>query len=178
MYAVVCQVLNIVGMDNIEAVPTLHAFYKDCLTLHINQKSYVHMGQVTSSILRHTDIEPPVFFAEVDIMSLLQNKPKKQPYNPIAKFPAVLRDRSLAIEESVTFAQIYQLIKKQAIEQLQAVYMIDYYVGNNLDSSKKAYTLRFVLQDVKKTLREQEIYKIMQQFIQVLQTELSATIRG
>ncbi len=177
LYAVVQQILQQRGITNIEAVPIEHPFYKDCLTLNLDKKIYVRMGQVASSILKHLNIEPTVFFAQIDMVPLLQNKPRQQHYKPIVKFPTVLRDLSLAINSSVTFSQIHKLIKKQAIPQLQNIYMIDYYKGNSIEKDKKAYTLRFVLQSAKNTLKEKEINKIMQQLCQVLQTELGAIIR-
>ncbi|HBH24673.1 MAG TPA: hypothetical protein DDY13_14790, partial [Cytophagales bacterium] len=55
--------------------------------------------------------------------------------------------------------------------------VFDYYEGDKIDESKKAYALGFILQDDRKTLTDKVIDKVMDRLIQVYEKELGAVIR-
>ena len=55
--------------------------------------------------------------------------------------------------------------------------MYDIYEGKNIDKNKKAYAIRFILQDDLKTLDEKSINYTMETLIKSFEKELKAQIR-
>ena len=55
--------------------------------------------------------------------------------------------------------------------------LVDIYEGETIGKNKKTYTLNFTLQDKNKTLRDKEIDKIMNKFINHFEKKLNAEIK-
>ena len=135
------------------------------------------MGRVHTSILKAMEINTDVFFAQIDLSVLLSLQPSTTRYIPIAKHPTITRDLSLAVSSSITFEQIHSVIKKKKIAQVKKFYLIDHYIGKSLAASQRSYTLRFVLQDARKTLRDMEANVVMKELGSSLEQALGAIIR-
>jgi phenylalanyl-tRNA synthetase beta chain len=98
-------------------------------------------------------------------------------FKDISKFPAVRRDLSMLIDQSVTFAQLELIARKAERKLLQNVNVFDVYQGDKLPAGKKSYALSFVLQDDEKTLTDKAIDTTIQKIIYNLGKEAGAEIR-
>lgn len=136
------------------------------------------MGQVASAITAQLDIDRLVFFAEIrsDLLFALGRKHKLQ-VEDINKFPVVIRDFALLIDEGVTFLELQKVAKEAGGKTLREVQLFDVYKGDNLPEGKVSYAVRFRLQDDKGTLTEKQIEKTMKNISSRLNSKLGATIR-
>jgi phenylalanyl-tRNA synthetase beta chain len=98
-------------------------------------------------------------------------------FKDISKFPAVRRDLSMLIDQSVTFAQLELIARKAERKLLQDVNVFDVYQGDKLPPGKKSYALSFVLQDDEKTLTDKAIDTTIQKIIYNFGKEAGAEIR-
>jgi phenylalanyl-tRNA synthetase beta chain len=89
----------------------------------------------------------------------------------------VRRDLSLVISKSVSYQDILNLTKKTERNLIKSVDVFDLYEGDIIEESKKAYSLKFILQDDKKTLTEKVIDKTMKRLMATFEKELGAVIR-
>ena len=70
------------------------------------------------------------------------------------------------------------MTKKTEKKLIQDVRIFDVYENEEqLGAGKKAYAVKFLLQDEAKTLNDKEIDKVMKALIDNFQTKLGATIR-
>lgn len=141
-------------------------------------KVIARLGEVAPSILEKLDIRIPVFFAELrfDLM-MAEVENNKLQVGEINKFPTVVRDFALLIDENITFAELEKCAKHAGGKLLREVRLFDVYKGRNLPQGKVSYALRFRLQEDKGTLTEKQIEKIMNNIRTRLEKELGATIR-
>ena len=143
-----------------------------------NNKQLVKFGAVAKDALKKVDVDKEVFYADFnfDLILTLVRK-NKIVYEEISKYPAVRRDLSMLIDQSVTFGQLKQIAQKTERKLLQDVNVFDVYQGDKLPAGKKSYALSFVLQDSEKTLTDKAIDSTMQKLIYNLSKEAGAEIR-
>ncbi|MGZ3757817.1 MAG: phenylalanine--tRNA ligase subunit beta, partial [Mucilaginibacter sp.] len=141
-------------------------------------KQLVKFGATTNDALKKADVDKPVFYADFNFdMILAAVKKNKIVYQEVSKFPAVRRDLSMLIDNTVTFGQLKQIAQKTERKLLKEVDVFDVYQGDKLPAGKKSYALSFILQDIEKTLTDKAIDAIMQKLIYNLGKEAGAEIR-
>ncbi len=176
--SIVDNILQRLGIVNPSPEELNHPEFAYGLEYRKGQKVLVKYGQVSSALLKKTDVEKPVFAAVVNwdlLLTIIKNN--KITYREVAKFPAVRRDLSMLIDSAVKFEQLKRIAQKTEKNLLKEIDVFDVYQGDKLPEGKKSYALSFILQDEEKTLTDKQIDSIMQKLILNFEKELSAEIR-
>jgi phenylalanyl-tRNA synthetase beta chain len=141
-------------------------------------KKLVEMGVLSKKVLKQTEINVPVYYAELNWTALMKVIRKNElTFTEISKFPPVSRDLALLIDKNVEFAEIENIARQTEKKILKKVELFDVYEGKNLPEGKKSYAVNFVLQDETKTLNDKQIDAIMQKLIMNLKNKLHAELR-
>jgi len=141
-------------------------------------KQLAVIGTVNPSLARKFGIKQPVFAAEISWPVLFELvKRDKVAFKELPKFPEVRRDLALLLDESVTYAQLQTSAMKAAKKLLKQVSLFDVYRGDKIPEGKKQYALSFVLQDLEKTLTDQDVEKVMGRIFSSFQNEFGAALR-
>ncbi len=136
------------------------------------------MGTVSPARLRQFGIKQPVFAAEISWPALFELvKRNKIRYKELPKYPEVRRDLAILIDESVTFADLRKSAFRVGKKLLRQVTLFDVYRGDKIGEGKKQYALGFVLQDLDKTLTDNDVEKMMNKFLSTFQNEFGASLR-
>lgn len=141
-------------------------------------KQIGNIGIVSKKILKESNIDTDVYFAELN-WNLLMKESKKNNISSseISKFPPVKRDLALLVDSETPFAEIEKIAFASEKKLLKDVYLFDVYEGKNLEAGKKSYAVSFILQDKEKTLNEKQIDAIMKKIISNLEQKLGAKLR-
>lgn len=141
-------------------------------------KTLCELGLVSRPVLKMTDVDQPVYYADINWDELLKATRKvKTSYTELPKYPAVRRDLALLIDKTVKFQDIERLAYQTEGKLLKDVTLFDVYEGKNLEAGKKSYAVSFMLQDESQTLNDVMIEKVMNKLIAALQTKLDAKLR-
>jgi phenylalanyl-tRNA synthetase beta chain len=118
-------------------------------------------------------------FSSLEWDSLLQIKPKKNvTYQAVSKFPSVRRDLALVVDNSINFIDIELIANKVGKKILNSVNLFDVYKNSDqLGKGKKSYAVSFTFEDHEKTLKDQEIDRLMNKLINEFERQLNASIR-
>jgi phenylalanyl-tRNA synthetase beta chain len=144
----------------------------------LNGKQLVKFGSVAAASLKKIDVDKEVFYADFNFdLILAAIRKNKIVYEEVSKFPAVRRDLSMLIDQSVSFGQLKQIAQRTERKLLKEVDVFDVYQGDKLPAGKKSYALSFIIQDIEKTLTDKAIDSIMQKLIYNLGKEAGAEIR-
>ncbi len=143
-----------------------------------NNKPLVSMGKLNAAVLKSFDIKQDVYYAEIDWLPLLKElNPENVKYSEVPRFPEVRRDLALLLDQSVTFASVESLAYRIGKGLLKAVNLFDVYEGDKIEAGKKSYAVSFILQDLQKTLTDQEVEKMMKRLTESFEKELGAQVR-
>ena len=141
-------------------------------------KQVAVMGTVNPALARRFGIKQPVFAAEINWQVLFEIvRRDKVAFKEMPKFPEVRRDLALLLDEKVTFAELRAAAFKSAKKLLKQVTLFDVYRGDKIPEGKKQYALGFTIQDIEKTLTDQDTERVMSRLLTTFQTEFGAQLR-
>jgi phenylalanyl-tRNA synthetase beta chain len=146
--------------------------------IKLNGKEIGFIGKLSQKVLQQWDIKAQdIYVAQVDTEQLMELPKKKIAYQPIAEFPAVVRDVSIAVKKEISYAQIEALAKQNGGSILKAVQFIEQYMGDKVPAGQKALVFSLVYQHPSRTLREEEITAVHQGILKSLADSLGALQR-
>ena len=136
------------------------------------------MGTVAPARLKQFGIKQPVFAAEIQWDALLEIvKRDKIRYKELPKFPEVRRDLAILLDESVQYSDLRKSAFRVGKKLLKNVGLFDVYRGDKIPAGKKQYALSLVLQDLEKTLTDNDVERIMSKLLSTFTNEYGATLR-
>ena len=141
-------------------------------------KQLAVMGTVNPALARRFGIKQPVFAAEISWPVLFELiKRNKVAFKEMPRFPEVRRDLALLLDESVSYADLRAAAFKNAKKLLKQVGLFDVYRGDKIPEGKKQYAMSFVIQDVEKTLTDQDTERVMEKLLAMFCKDFGAQLR-
>lgn len=175
----ILQILNRLGIQDIQETSQKEANYSDAITLKLKGKELGTLGIVDKKILKKMDVGQDVFFAELDWDLIVATAAEFQlKYKEISKFPAVKRDLALLIDKNIFYKDLFEATQTLKLDLLKSVQLFDVYEGDKLPEGKKSYAMSFVLQNEEKTLSDVEIDGAMNELIRNFQEKFNAELRN
>jgi phenylalanyl-tRNA synthetase beta chain len=98
-------------------------------------------------------------------------------FRSYSRFPSIRRDLAVVVDEAVSAEALRRAAKLAAGEHLQHLVVFDVYRGKGVDTRRKSVALGLILQDVSRTLTDEDADKTMRSVMLQLERELGATIR-
>jgi phenylalanyl-tRNA synthetase beta chain len=148
-----------------------------CASVQIDGEPAGILGEIEHSVLKNFDIKNKVYALELDGEKLLRHASLARRFSEPARYPSVLRDISILIDNAVPNAAIVDSIKENAGELLKDVRLVDRYHGGQVPAGKQSLTYRLEYRDPKKTLEDREVQEAHSRVISALQERLGAALR-
>ena len=134
------------------------------------------IGELHPEVLDSFEISGNVYLFEIDLTVLLLFTTGYKKFQPIPRFPAIVRDMALVVDTGITHQQIQDIIKSFSL--VNQVVIFDVYTGEQLPSGKKSLAYRITFQSPSHTLTDEEVNKVQQQILGKLSHELGAALRA
>ena len=99
-------------------------------------------------------------------------------FRTLSKFPAVRRDISIIIDETISALQVEDCVGQIGIDVLKNLELFDVYHGEGIDSGKKSLSLSLTFQASSRTLNDEEVESLVAKAVDALGTGLGAVLRG
>ena len=133
--------------------------------------------QIPPAQAKKLDLRDAVYVAEVELAPLLAVARDDRQFRELPKFPAVVRDVALLVNESVSHGDVLAAIQKNRNKLLERVELFDIYRGSSIPTGKKsmAYSLTFRAPD--RTLTDAEVNGAHEQLKRLLMQTLPCEIR-
>ena len=155
-----------------EAAEIKHLRPGQSASVKIDGKPIGSVGRLNEEIAANYKFRQPVYVAEIDLQAVLEAPRRPPAYAPLSRFPAVVRDVSLAVTRDVSFGAIKNAIENQKIEVLRDVQFVDIYEGQGMASSERSLTVRLVYRSDERTLIEDEVEQVHSQILKRVEEEL------
>ncbi len=175
--SVVERILNKFNIKNASSRPVDGDMFAFGLQISLNEKEIVAFGRLAAGITKQVGIDQPVWYANFNWEYLLKQSGKQIEYKEISKFPEVARDLSLVLDKQIKFEDVRSIAVKSENKLLRDIKVFDVYEGDSVGKDKKAYAIKFILQDQHKTLTDKVIDKTMSRLMGAFENELGAIIR-
>ena len=135
------------------------------------------LGMIDAAPLSHYGLEKPLAAGRLNFEMLLAYAGTVRQYTPVPRFPAVLRDLSLVVNESVTWQQIEQAVASANQPMRVGLEYVVTYRGKPIPPGSKSVTITLTYRSNEGTLRGEQVDEQVQQVVASLQRELAAEIR-
>ena len=148
-----------------------------CAAVSMNGIHLGYMGQVHPLVARNYGIDAEVYCVEIDFSKMFQLRLPEPTYVPLPKYPGVSRDLSLICDETVTVAQIEEVITVSAGKLLRGVKLFDIYRGVGVPAGKKSLAFSLELRSDDRTLTESDCEGVTSKVLKALEDKLDAKLR-
>ncbi len=98
-------------------------------------------------------------------------------FRAVSRFPQIRRDISFTVPVDVTFAALRERVSVTAGSLLKQLIAFDVYQGKGVEPGRKSIALGLILQDLSRTLTDDEADRVVQSVLQGLGSNLDARIR-
>ena len=134
-------------------------------TVTIDDTQIGTIGQVHPNIAAEMGLTAPIFFAELDLETLLTLQKSDAKMEPLPLYPGITRDLTLTVKKEQPLEEILKEIHKTPAPLLKNVELLDIYESKEL-GDKKNITLRFTYRHDKKTLELKSVEKIHEKIVE------------
>jgi len=146
--------------------------------VYIDQSPVGIAGVVSQETAAELDLaKADICAAELDFQTLLDMAGAVATARPIPRFPAIVRDLSLVVDESVTWADISQAVAAKAPSELEELQFAGIYRGKPIAEGKKSVTASLRFRDEDGTLRHETVDEFEKAILSQLTTKLAAELR-
>ncbi len=148
-----------------------------CAKVTVNGVDVGYIGQIHPLVAQNYDIDTEVFCAEINFTMLAELQLPEATYVPLPKYPSVNRDLSVICDESITVAQVEDVIAAAAGKLLRGVKLFDIYRGTGIPEDKKSLAFSIELRADDRTLTDSDCEQVTGKILSALEKELNIILR-
>ena len=153
---------------------------KICMDILLNGKVIGVFGKVHPLTLKAFDVKTQDVWAFEFATKLIEKAFSAQDFKPakdVAVFPPSLRDLSVVLDESVSYANITSALDKTPLDVQLEYHLIDLYQGEHLPAGKKSVTFSLAFSNPQRTLKDKETDEAFNRIVQQLREQVGAELR-
>jgi phenylalanyl-tRNA synthetase beta chain len=144
----------------------------------VNGNAFGFAGVIKDQILTGFDIKiTNVCGAEINFNMLLDLQAEQLKAKPLPKFPSIVRDLSLIVDEPVQWSKIQEVVTSKAPAELEIINFVGIYRGKPIAQGKKSVTLSLVFRDEDGTLKHEIVDGWQKDIIAALSSAVGAELR-
>lgn len=143
-----------------------------------NGKSVGFLGEIHPDVADNYGVDQRLYVAEISLDAVFDEKllDKKQ-YVAFSKFPNILRDLAVVVDDDVLAGDMINAVKRAKIKHLCDVSVFDTYKSEQIGKGKKSVAMSFAFASLERTLTDDEIATEMAKILGVLKRKVGAKIR-
>lgn len=147
--------------------------------VYLSGLSAGYLGQADADVLGRYDINTKnIYMFELDIKVLLDCLQKTIiKFEPFSKFPAVIRDLSIVVDQYLESVRISDIIKKNGKGLVDSITLFDMYQGGKIAPSQKAMSFRVCYRSKGSTLDGKEVNALHESIVMKILEETGGTLR-
>ena len=148
-----------------------------CAAVSMNGELLGYMGQVHPLVAKTYGLDTEVYCVEIDFTKAFAMMLPEPTFTPLPKYPAVTRDLSLLCNESVTIAELENVITAAGGKLLRRVDLFDIYRGKGVAVGKKSVAFSLQLRADDRTLTDADSEGVTSKVLAALEAKLGAVLR-
>jgi phenylalanyl-tRNA synthetase beta chain len=150
---------------------------KKCAEIKISGTEIGFLGEISLRLLDYYGIFKKVWAFDIDFEKLSKLCSEEQEYQPISRFPAAIRDIAILTPLFTRVEEVQAVIFNVGGKLIRDVDLFDIYVGEEIPEGKKNLAFHIIFQAEDRTLKSDEIDKLMRRIINALEKNLEWEVR-
>ena len=136
------------------------------------------IGMIDRAVAQKLDLRHVPAAAELELLPMVEGAQRVPQLKPLPEFPAVRRDLSLVVPQSMPYERIESLIREQHPPMLETLEYVTTYRGKPLEKDQKSVTVTLVFRDPGGTLTSEQVDSIVDGIIDAAKSQLGAVLRA
>jgi phenylalanyl-tRNA synthetase beta chain len=133
------------------------------------------IGELHPGVARALELGGEMQLFELDLALVTGAAPTQ--YAAVSVFPQIRRDLSFTVDAAESFSRIAEHVSVAASTRLRELRIFDVYAGKGVESGRKSVALGLILQDVSRTLTDEEADATVAAVVSSLKSGLNAKLR-
>ena len=144
--------------------------------VQVDGESVGVIGQVHPRVAAAFEIESDAYLFEVVLDKLLLVVGGHRPYEPVSRFPSVVQDLALTVDDGIPAGRIQSIIERAPL--VRQARLFDVYTGEQVSAGKKSIAFSITYQSPDHTLTDEEVARAQRGIVERLKREVGATLRS
>jgi phenylalanyl-tRNA synthetase beta chain len=136
-----------------------------------------YLGKIDKAVADRLSLRDRPAAAELDLEPLLAGAQLVPQLKPLPRFPAVERDLSFVLPESVRYDALESVVQKANPRWMEALRYVTTYRGKPLEKGTKSVTIALVFRSPTETLTSEQVEASVAGVVEAAGRELGATLR-
>lgn len=133
------------------------------------------LGELHPRWQKKFDLPRPAILFELTLDSLLPKSLVNA--KEMSKYPPVRRDIAVIVDHRIAVQSLLDVLRESKSEIVTEIALFDMYRGESIGENKKSLAFRVLLQDIEKTLTDEDIDTTMSGLLRVLEQKFGAVLR-
>ena len=136
------------------------------------------VGELHPQVAENLGISKKAYIFEMDVPTLMKYSSDKFSFDVLPKYPAIVRDLAMLVDDGINAADIEKTITKNGGKFFKNVTLFDVYTGKQIAEGKKSMAFTMLFQSNDKTLTDDEVDESFNKIIAAVEKEFNAELRG
>ncbi len=136
------------------------------------------VGLIAPQVLKFYDLRQPAAVVELELEKLIAIFDPVRRARPLPRFPAVRRDLSVVVANTVRWADVYSAIHAGDLKFLESVEFVGTFRNAQIGTGKKSLTFTLVFRDGQSTLRSEQVDQQVNNALEILAAHYQAALRA
>lgn len=132
-------------------------------------------GQIHPRVAKATDLPAATFLAELDLAGVVSG-PSDFAWQSVRRTPSIRRDIAIAIDRTVPYEALAQIVAERAGDVLERQWLFDVYQGKGIEPGQQSLGIALVLRKVEGTFTDEEANQVRDEVVAGL-TAVGAKLR-
>ena len=147
-----------------------------CADIAFDGETVGYIGELAPDIAASMSLEVPLYLGELDYEKLEMVLSARKKYVPLPKFAEVKRDLALVADESLTCADIENVIS-ESCKYLSDVHLFDVYRGAQIGEGKKSMAFSVTFTPREKAISPEDADGYVKRILKTLHEKLNIELR-
>jgi phenylalanyl-tRNA synthetase beta chain len=137
-----------------------------------------YIGEIAADQLERFELRGACTAAELDLNVFLDKARTVPQARPLPSFPAVVRDLSLVVPRSLTWADLAAVVRESAGNSFRAIEYLDTFQGGNLADDQQSLHFGLTFRRDDRTLTGEEVDQALKRVVEACARKFDAKLRG
>ena len=171
------RLLNIKDVDFLpeKDIPYMHP--GRCARVIAGKYTLGYVGEAHPDVCENYEIGAKVYLGQLDLETMLRLADMSRSYQPLPRYPAVIRDLAMLSQDDILVRDIEKAIQEKGGRLLESAHLFDVYKGEQIRTGYKSVAFNLIFRDSEKTLTEEEVDKVMDRILAHLKDKLGVELR-
>jgi phenylalanyl-tRNA synthetase beta chain len=115
------------------------------------------IGELRPEVMNNYDLRQTAYIFEINLDALLSMVPDSTQARPLPKYPSIMRDVTLIIDNGVESYQVLDSFAKLDENLIESVHLFDVFEGELLPGGKRSLSFRITYRSADRTLSDDEV---------------------